>query len=195
MPLEDVSNDQTMISWLRQSGHSHLLDEQLRNTNTTSSSPPPNVSFGQTNSSSNFPSPPPNYPPATTSSSSYPPATTSSASYPPPTTPSSNYPLQTTSLSSPPPLFGGSYSSGNPLINSLNQSTSFPQTNFHPTSSYGGPGGSPSPPLIPSTSHFNAPSYDHQSSPSHFMSSPTQFLAPNMDQQQLDMDIEVKYWL
>ncbi len=179
MPLQDVSNDHTMINWLRESGHSHLLDEQHHNGNTTSSPPPTSSS---------------NYPPPTISSLNYPPPPpTSSSSYPPPVTSSPNYPAPTTSLSSPPPTFGGGYNSSDPLMNTLNRSGSFPRIDFQPTANYSGAAGSPSPPIIPQMSHFNAPSYDHQSSPLHFNASPTQFLAPSMNQQQLDVDIEVKY--
>ncbi|CAF2479362.1 unnamed protein product [Rotaria sp. Silwood2] len=50
MPLQDVSQDQAMIDWLRQSGHAHLLDERFLNTNPSSSPPPLNMPFGQTTS-------------------------------------------------------------------------------------------------------------------------------------------------
>jgi hypothetical protein len=152
-----------MISWLRQSGHAHLLDEQLSHANNPSSAPPlsqppQNNPFGQTNPSNFSPMPPFNYPP------------------------------QTTTQSSAPPQFGGGFNSGgDPLMNNLHQSGSFSRSNFPPTSNYGGAPGSLSP-----THHFSAPSFDFQSSPLHFNSSPTHFLAPNMNQQQLDMDIEVK---
>jgi hypothetical protein len=139
MPLQDVSDDQTMIGWLRQAGHSHLLDEQPHNANTMS----PQLSAAS----------PPNYPPPTTS------------------------------LSSPPPLFGGGHNSSNSLLNM-----------FNPTASYNPGIGSPSPPIIPQTTQFGGLPFGQQSSPLHFTASPTQFLAPNMNQQQLDMDIEVKYF-
>jgi hypothetical protein len=162
MPLQDVSNDQSMIGWLRQQGHGHLLDNQLHNASSTASppSPPLNISSQRT---------------------------TDALSYPP----------QSTSISSPPPMFGGSIGSGgfNPAsshMNNVNQSTSFRQADRQPTSYYGEHARSLSPPIIPPTGHFNAPSYDHQSSPIHFGSpSPTHFLTPNMNQQQLDADIEV----
>ncbi len=163
MPLQDVSNDQTMISWLRQAGHAHLLDDQLQSGGNVSSPPPPpsqNIPFGPTGSSSNF-SPPP---------------------------PTSNYPPQTAPISSPSPIFSGGFSSNDPLLNSLHRSGSFPQSNFPPTSTYGGYNTGP---LSSPTHHFTAPSFGPQSSPLHFNSSPTQFLGSNMNQQQLDMDIEV----
>jgi len=167
MPLQDVSDDQLMINWLRQSGHAHLLDDQLHHANPTSSPSPLTA--------------PQNYPPPPTAPHNYPPPTIASPSYPPPTM----------SSSSPVPQFGGGPTSGNPLLNMFSQSALHPQTNFPQTTNYGG-AGSPSPPIIPTMDQFNAPSYDHQSSPLHFNASPTQFLAPNMGQQQLDMDIEVK---
>jgi hypothetical protein len=163
MPLQDVSDDHTMISWLRQTGHAHLLDEQHHNGDNVSSPPPPppqNIPFGPTSSSSNFSPLPP-----------------------------SNYPPQTASMPSPSPNFSGGFNSNDPLIDNLHRSGSFPQSNFLPTSTYGGYNSGP---LSSPTHHFAAPSFDHQSSPLHFNSSPTQFLAPNVNQQQLDMDIEVK---
>lgn len=162
MPLQDVSDDQTMISWLRQAGHAHLLDEQLRNNDRTSSPPSENIPFRQNDSSNFSPIPPP------------------------------NYPAQTTSLSPLPPIFDGGFNSGDPLINSLHQSGSFPPSNFPSTSIYGGAPGPMSPTIISPAQHFGASPYDLQPSPLHFNSSPTQFLAPNMNQHQLDMDIEVK---
>jgi hypothetical protein len=174
MPLQDVSNDQSMMDWLRQSGHGHLLDERSGNAiNTSSSSSPPpppflsNLLSGQTTSSSN-------YPPQTTSS---------------------NYPPQAISSSSPPPIFGGGFSSSGPQMDTLNRSASFPRTDFLQTSSFGGGAGSSSPPIIPSANHFTAPSLDYSSSPLNFNPSPTQFLSSNANQQKLDADIEVKYLL
>jgi hypothetical protein len=162
MPLQDVSNDPTMMDWLRQAGHGHLLDERIHNTNAASSSSPPpppslNAPFGQTTSSS-------------------------------------NYPPQSTSLPPPPPQpsFGGGYNTSGAQSNAFNRAAAaFPLTDLHPTPTYG-PNSSSSPPVIPPTSHFNASPYNQQSSPLHFSSSPTQFLAPNINQQQLDADIEVK---
>lgn len=148
MPLQDVSDDQTMISWLRQAGHAHLLDEQLRNNNR--SSPPSlsqNVPFGPTTSSNFSPIPPAGYPP------------------------------QTMSHSSPVPMFNAGLNSTDPLINSLHRSGSFSPTTFPPNPIYGG---------------ASAPSFDPRSSPPYFHSSPSHFLGPNVNQQQLDMDIEVK---
>jgi len=47
--MQDVSDDQTMINWLRQAGHAHLLDNHSQNnnnsTNLRSNSPPPLPSF------------------------------------------------------------------------------------------------------------------------------------------------------
>jgi hypothetical protein len=63
---------------------------------------------------------------------------------------------------------------------------------FNPTSSYNPGIGSPSPPIIPPTTNFGGSSFGQPSSPLNFTASPTQFLAPNMNQQQLDIDIEVK---
>jgi len=160
MPLQDVSNDSTMMDWLRQAGHGHLLDERIHNNNAASSSSPPpppsNVPFGQTTSSS-------------------------------------NYPPQSTSLPPPPPQpsFGGGYNTSGAQSNAFNRAAAFPLTDLHPTPTYGA-NSSSSPPVIPPTSHFTASPYNHPSSPLHFSSSPTQFLASNVNQQQLDADIEVK---
>ncbi|CAF1453366.1 unnamed protein product [Rotaria sordida] len=41
MSLEDVSNDLSMVNWIRQCGHGHLLDEQIRPSRIASSIPPP----------------------------------------------------------------------------------------------------------------------------------------------------------
>ncbi len=41
MPLQDVSNDSSMIGWLRQSGHGHLLENQHQYANFSPSVPPP----------------------------------------------------------------------------------------------------------------------------------------------------------
>jgi hypothetical protein len=161
MPLQDVSDDQTMIGWLRQAGHAHLLDEQLQNRGGNVSSPPlppsQNIPFGPTSSTSNFSPLPP-----------------------------SNFPPQAGPMSSPPPLFGGGFNSNDPLLNSIQRSGSFPQTNLSGFNA----GPVPSP-----THHFAAPSFGQHSSPLNFNSSPNQFLAPNMNQQQLDMDIEVIQFL
>ena len=51
MPLQDVSNDHSMMDWLRQSGHGHLLDSGNHDNNypppkTSSSSSPPPPLFG-----------------------------------------------------------------------------------------------------------------------------------------------------
>ena len=162
MPLQDVSDDQTMISWLRQAGHAHLLDEQLRNANRGSSPPLPtqNNPYGPTSSSHFSPIPPSNYPPPTASHSS------------------------------PPPMFGGGFNSTDPVMNTIHRSGSFSPTNFPPNAIYGSSGGPMSP-----THHFSGPSFDHQSSSPFFHSSPTHFLGPNINQQQLDMDIEVKLFV
>jgi hypothetical protein len=155
MPLQDVSNDHSMIDWLREAGHAHLLDERPQNTNTTSSSPPPqNNLYGQA---------------------------TSSSSYPP----------QPTSLSSPPPMFGGGYNSTDHQLDALHRSGSLPRTDFFQGGSYGGATSS-SPPIIPGSHNFGGSPFNQHSSPPPYASSPTQFLAPHMNQQQLDVDIEVK---
>jgi hypothetical protein len=101
MPLQDVSGDSSMIGWLRQSGHGHLLDERHQFSNISSSSPPPIIPAGYINT------------------------------------------------------------------DSQNRSASFHQND-----------------------NFNTQSYSPQHSPTNFISSPTQFIAPHMNQQ-LDMDIEV----
>ncbi|CAF0729705.1 unnamed protein product [Rotaria sordida] len=136
MPLQDVSNDPTMIDWLRQSGHAHVLDERLLNPNVSASPPPFNIPYGQS-----------------------------------------------TSLSSPIHGFNMGYTSSSPQINSVNRSSSFLQPPYHSTSSYEGAAHPLSPLLV-------APSYGHQSSPIHFTSSPTQFLSPDTNRQQIDADIE-----
>ena len=117
MPLEDVSNDSSMIGWLRQAGHGHLLENQQDYSNLASSAPPP--------------------------------------SQPP-------HP-QALSPSPPPPRISGGYGD----TDQYNHSGSFAQhTNFNPQS------------------------YGTQQSPTNFVSSPSQFLAPHMNSQ-LDIDIEV----
>ena len=40
MPAQDVSHDPSMIDWLRQNGHGHLLANQNQYSNNTSSPPP-----------------------------------------------------------------------------------------------------------------------------------------------------------
>ncbi|CAF0831626.1 unnamed protein product [Adineta ricciae] len=55
MPLQDVSNDQSMISWLQQSGHGHLLGDQQANASPPS--PPLNNSLGLGTSSATYPPP------------------------------------------------------------------------------------------------------------------------------------------
>ena len=149
MPLHDVSHDPSMMDWLRQSGHGHLLDDGIPHATTTSTSSPlpglqSTLPFGQTTSSSNYPpqtTSSSNYPPQTTSSSNYPPQTTSSSNYPPQTTSSSNYPPHITSSSSPLGIFTGGFGGNAPPVDTLNRSASFPQTDFLHTSSFGGGGG------------------------------------------------------
>ncbi len=48
MPLQDVSNDESMIGWLRQAGHGHLLNDQHQYANLSSSPSLPIISAGQT---------------------------------------------------------------------------------------------------------------------------------------------------
>jgi hypothetical protein len=140
-----------MIDWLRQAGHSHLLDERIQNTNSISSPPPPSIPFGQPTSSS-------------------------------------NYPPQATSLSSVSPPFNTGFP-GAPPMNTLNRTASFPQTDFNPTASYGGGAAAFSPPI-------GSSSFGQHQSPLHFNApSPTQLLAPNRNERQLDIDIEVKYFM
>ena len=65
MPLQDVSNDQLMINWLRQAGHGHLIDDRnaaAAAAGAAAPSSPPDTSYGQ-------PAPSPNYPPLPSSSS------------------------------------------------------------------------------------------------------------------------------
>lgn len=41
MALQDVSHDPSVVNWLRQSGHGHLLDDRHQSTNYPSSAPAP----------------------------------------------------------------------------------------------------------------------------------------------------------
>ena len=43
MPLDDVSNDASMINWLRQAGHGHLLANQQASFNGSLSPQPPMI--------------------------------------------------------------------------------------------------------------------------------------------------------
>ena len=159
MPLQDVTNDPSMIDWLRQSGHAHLLDGQLYNTKATISAlPSGNAPFEQTVLS-------PKYPPSSTS------------------------------LPSPPSNFDNGQYTGNRQVDAFHQSTSFPQTDTHGSTAYDGIFPSSLSSRLPVSNHFNASTYDHPPSPLHFSSSPTQFASSDNDQQQLDIDIEVKYLL
>ena len=121
MPLEDVSNDSSMIDWLRQSGHAHLLANQHEYSNRPASA-------------------------AVGVSATHPPA--------PPLSPS-------------PPIISGAFGNANYHQESYNHSGSFEQNHT-----------------------VNAQSYGLQS-PTNFISSPSQFLAPHMNNPQLDADIEV----
>jgi len=48
MPLQDVSSDPSMVGWLRQAGHGHLLDQQHQFSNIPPSAPsPPIIPSGQ----------------------------------------------------------------------------------------------------------------------------------------------------
>ncbi|CAF4929050.1 unnamed protein product, partial [Rotaria magnacalcarata] len=137
-----------MIDWLRQAGHSHLLDERIQNTNSISSPPLTSIPFGQT-------------------------------------TFSSNYPPQATSFSSVSPLFNTGFP-GAPPMDTINRTASIPQTDFKPTASYGGAATlSPPPPPIGSSSFGQHQNLSHFNSPS-----PSQLLAPNSNERQLDIDIE-----
>jgi hypothetical protein len=49
MPLQDVSNDPSLIDWLRQSGHGGLLDDRQHFSNTSSSPAVPMIGGTQTN--------------------------------------------------------------------------------------------------------------------------------------------------
>lgn len=118
MSLQDVSNDSSMLGWLRQAGHGHLLEHQQEYSNVASSAPPQ-------------PPPPPAFSP------------------------------------SPPPRISGGYGDTNHYHGSYNHSGSFAQNTT-----------------------FNPQSYGTQQSPTNFISSPSQFMAPHMNSQ-LDIDIEV----
>ena len=126
MPLEDVSNDSSMIDWLQQAGHGHLLANQHGYSNTSSSA-----------------------------------AVGASASSAPP-------PLRPQLSPSPPPIISGGYANENYRHDSYNRSGSPEQNNS-----------------------FRSQMYGTQPSPTNFVSSPSQFLAPRMNNPQLDMDIEV----
>jgi hypothetical protein len=146
MPLQDVSNDPSLIDWLRQSGHGGLLDDRQHFSNTSSSPAVPMIGGTQTN-------------------------------------------IHPQSISFNQPQ---SYDrQGSPQLNSFNQSQSYdrqgsPQMNsFNQSQSYNRQ-------QSPQMNSFNqSQSYDRQYSPQNFISSPTQFHAPNRDQQ-LDADIEVR---
>jgi hypothetical protein len=135
MSLHDVSNDPSLIGWLRQAGHGHLLSDHQNHY--------ANVGLHQ-----------------------------------------SHY--ANVGLSSPsPPIISGGHSSVDPYIDSYNRSASYsgvdPYTNsYNRSASYSG------------VANFNTLSHNHQQSPTNFVSTPTQFFAPHMNQHQLDMDIEVK---
>lgn len=121
MPLEDVSNDSSMIDWLRQSGHAHLLANQHEYSNRPSSA-------------------------AVGAPAAHPPA--------PP-------------LSSSPPIISGGFGNASYHQESYNRSGSFEHNNTVSAQSYG------------------------IQSPTNFISSPSQFLAPHVNNPQLDADIEV----
>jgi hypothetical protein len=160
MPMQDVSEDPSMINWLHQAGHGHLIEDQFRKAVNASSPPLSNPLFGQNASL-------PNYPPQSTSFSSPPP---------------SQYP----------PSFSGGINTVSPPIDPLNHSGSFAHTDFNQPSTYGA-AGSPAPPMIPQLAHSNgSPFHQQQHSPLNFSASPTQFLAPNLNEQQLDINIEVR---
>jgi hypothetical protein len=165
MPLQDVSNDSSVIGWLRQAGHGHLIDENRRLANASSSiSPAINSSGGYSstnvdgyhnsyNQSSSI-SPPINYSSGYNSSSVHP----YHDSY-----------NHSTSIS-PPIISSGGYSSSHvdPYHDSYNHSSSFSHIN-----------------------NANIQSYQNSTSPVNFASSSAQFLAPHMNEAQLDANIEV----
>ena len=159
MPMQDVSEDPSMIHWLRQAGHGHLIEDQFRKAVNASSPPPSNPPHGQNTS-------PANYPPQLTSLSSPPPSQF-------------------------PPSFSAGFNTASPSLDALNRSGSFGAADFNRHSTYGA-GGSPAPPMIPSLGNFNGSPFDQQHSPLNFSASPTQFLAPNLNDQQLDINIEVR---
>lgn len=158
--MQDVSEDPSMIHWLRQAGHGHLIEDQFRKAVNASSPPPSNPPYGQNTSPS-------------------------------------NYPPQLTSLSSPPPSqqlstsFSGGFNMASPPLDTLNRSGSFSGADFNRQPAYG-TAGSPAPPMIPSLGNFNTSPFNQQHSPLNFSASPTQFLAPNLNDQQLDINIEVR---
>jgi len=124
MPLQDVSNDPSLIGWLRQAGHGHLLSEQSHYANVGVSSPSP-------------------------------------------------------------PIISGGHTSVDPYIDSYNRSASYSGVDPHIDSynrsaSYSG------------VANINTLSHTGQQNPTNFVSTPTQFFAPHMNQHQLDMDIEVR---
>lgn len=123
MPLEDVSTDSSMIDWLRQSGHAHLLANQHEYSNHSSSAAAVGVSAA-------------------------------TAAHPPPLSPS-------------PPIISSGFGNASYHQESYNRSGSFEQNNIVSAQSYG------------------------LQSPTNFVSSPSQFIAPHMNNPQLDADIEV----
>jgi hypothetical protein len=137
MPLQDVSNDSSVIGWLRQAGHGHLIDENRRLANASSSISP-----------------------AINSSGGY--SSTNVDGY-------HNSYNQSSSIS-PPIISSGGYSSSHvdPYHDSYNHSSSFSHIN-----------------------NANIQSYQHSTSPVNFASSSAQFLAPHMNEAQLDANIEV----
>jgi len=141
MPLEDVSNDPSMVGWLRQAGHGHLLDEQRQYTNVPLSSPSPPIMSG-------------GYSGTGTYGDSY----NQSAA------------------------FSGV---GNVNTQSYNQPASFSGAGYVNPQSYNQPAS------FSPVGNVNTQSYDYPPSPTNFISSPTQFIAPHMNQP-YDMDIEVR---
>jgi hypothetical protein len=162
MPLQDVSDDQLMINWLRQSGHGHLIEDHVhRGQNKLSSSP--------------FVVPNAINPPSGTTAS-----------------PPSNYPEQTAnSISSPAmAIFSGGFNTNPSQMNTGNQSAPFVRTDLNQSSAFGATNASP-PPMISAGAEFNTINTNQQASPVQFSSSPTPFLTPNINDQQLDINIEV----
>jgi hypothetical protein len=116
----------------------------------------------------------------------HPQSTTAGPSSPPlynqyaPTTSSGSYPPYSTSSL---PVFTAGHNISGPQTNTFGQPAPFLHTNIPSTASYGSGAGLSPPPMM-------LPSYDHQSSPLPFSSSPIHLATSNMNQQQLDADIE-----
>ena len=73
MPLQDVSDDQLMINWLRQSGHGHLIEDHRPNNNAASTSFASPLGAAPPTSQPSHSQSSPNYPPPTANPLSSPP--------------------------------------------------------------------------------------------------------------------------